>query len=840
MPHHSENSRTVGSPRQLALGGLAFVVVALFFFYPLLSPDQTLVTSDDNLGELSRRASELPKAFAGAWENSYLAGHSVEHTLNWTSLGMWLLPTKFFHDWFRALDLGLASVALILFLRLRGVGWAGGALAALTAFWIGETFTTIYSGHIGKFGILMFAAWFLLLAELALRKQHSPCFVLAGGALGAMLLEQPDVGLFFALILAPYPLLAALRDRRTFSLPLLRNMGMLFLVAAALAIHPLWAGYQSAGRDAAVMQMNNRQMQWDFITQWSWPPSESLDFVTPGYYGWKTYSKENPYRGIVGQSPDWNKTGEGFANFKLTSQYLGVIPLAMMLWALIAAVVSIAPLKGRRADVFIFTGMALVSFLLACGKFLPFYHYFTMLPVVSLVRVPMKFLLITQIAIAVLAGMGLDALTNVGADYRSPGRRWLIGLVAVAIVVTAGFAAAAALLERLPASGHEPSLSQTTTPAISTVEDRRARSLVHAAVAAACLAFALAVLARIGPRRVRHLTPAAPWFLVAVMAVDAWMLSRHFVETMSFTSIRDNQVMELVKSETHAARMATVTRTDFYNLWLTIHVPYHGIESFNVLQAPRMPRDYATFLSLAAQNPIKAWQQASVRIVLDDGSLWQAIKSSPELLEQFDVLMSYEAESVDTLEPKLLPTPATEPGRHRVLRLRTAEPRYSLYRSWDVIGDAEMLDLLAGASSADPAGLYLAPNQGYLPQFGPSSPHGSGEVVLKDYSPNQTTLTVTTEAESMLRVSNAFRPGWHATVDAQPVEILRCNFLFQAVPIPPGSHQVVIEYRPPIPWSMCFQGIGLATVAGAAIALGWRRLLRRTLSDPELPPAPNL
>ena len=39
-------------------------------------------------------------------------------------------------------------------------------------------------------------------------------------------------------------------------------------------------------------------------------------------------------------------------------------------------------------------------------------------------------------------------------------------------------------------------------------------------------------------------------------------------------------------------------------------------------------------------------------------------------------------------------------------------------------------------------------------------------------------------------------PGWHATVDGQPVEILRANYAFMALPLEPGRHRVILRYQP--------------------------------------------
>jgi hypothetical protein len=52
----------------------------------------------------------------------------------------------------------------------------------------------------------------------------------------------------------------------------------------------------------------------------------------------------------------------------------------------------------------------------------------------------------------------------------------------------------------------------------------------------------------------------------------------------------------------------------------------------------------------------------------------------------------------------------------------------------------------------------------------------------------------TTGQGGFLVVSDCYVPGWRATVDGHPAPILLADGAFRAVPIPPGSHQVVMHY----------------------------------------------
>ena len=49
---------------------------------------------------------------------------------------------------------------------------------------------------------------------------------------------------------------------------------------------------------------------------------------------------------------------------------------------------------------------------------------------------------------------------------------------------------------------------------------------------------------------------------------------------------------------------------------------------------------------------------------------------------------------------------------------------------------------------------------------------------------------------ALLVLSDAYYPGWQATVDGIDTPIYAANFLFRGVFVPPGEHQVTFVYRP--------------------------------------------
>ena len=114
------------------------------------------------------------------------------------------------------------------------------------------------------------------------------------------------------------------------------------------------------------MQTEEPDAKWDYITYWSLPPAEMIDFVAPGYSGWRSGEEKGPYWGRIGRSKEWDLNRTGMQNFRLDGFYLGMIPLLFSLFSLFSCRHS-----GRRAEILFWGGASLTALLLAFGKFFP-------------------------------------------------------------------------------------------------------------------------------------------------------------------------------------------------------------------------------------------------------------------------------------------------------------------------------------------------------------------------------------------------------------------------------------------------------------------------------------
>jgi uncharacterized membrane protein YfhO len=78
---------------------------------------------------------------------------------------------------------------------------------------------------------------------------------------------------------------------------------------------------------------------------------------------------------------------------------------------------------------------------------------------------------------------------------------------------------------------------------------------------------------------------------------------------------------------------------------------------------------------------------------------------------------------------------------------------------------------------------------------------------------------VESDGDGYLVGRDSFARGWVAEVDGRRVGVLRANGKHRAVPIPAGSHEVVMRYRPP----GLAAGLWATTLGLAAALLLWVR-----------------
>ena len=101
---------------------------------------------------------------------------------------------------------------------------------------------------------------------------------------------------------------------------------------------------------------------------------------------------------------------------------------------------------------------------------------------------------------------------------------------------------------------------------------------------------------------------------------------------------------------------------------------------------------------------------------------------------------------------------------------------------------------------------------------------GQGSLAIQTDSPNRIVLTSESSSDGWVVVRDTWYPGWQATVDGVPAPVLRADYLFNAVSVPAGSHQVELEYKP----VSFISGLWVSLVSWVFMGLAWLALRQKS------------
>ena len=150
-----------------------------------------------------------------------------------------------------------------------------------------------------------------------------------------------------------------------------------------------------------------------------------------------------------------------------------------------------------------------------------------------------------------------------------------------------------------------------------------------------------------------------------------------------------------------------------------------------------------------------------------------------------------------------------------------------------MIGDEELYRIpgaaLATLSSLGPDGTLPSPDA-------PATP-----VTVSSSDPAMWKLLTTTTNPEVLRLRLTNVPGWHATIDGRPLELMPFSGVMLQARIPPGRHVIEVKYWPTtfslgIVLATC-SAVGLCVAVIAALVLRRRRSSRRPSGSDRLPAA---
>lgn len=746
---------------------LFFIALAAITFRCAWPADQVFSASDLNIGRLAFTKSVLPEVFVGYYRATELLGFTA-HGVSLFNVLLAVFPLTFFANVFYGAVLVFSSVALVWFLRLWQRSWAASVFGALVAFWFNATMLAV-GGHAYKIEVLGFSVLALGLIEKAARATRTrPALgwaLLAGLAVGIMMTEQQDVALLAGLFVGAYAVfrLCAVHLRNS-----IRWIGLLLpicAVALLLAGSAVLSSYRNNIANASTVQSDGVE-KWNFITQWSMVPGEWPDLVASGWSGWASNDPRGPYWGTLGQSAEWPEKGQGFRNFKLTSVYIGIIPLLLGIYGSVAAFRNRKTAEGKTMLFWSIAG--LLAFWLAFGKFSPLYKLFYQLPLIGSIRAPMKLMDNFLICLGIVSAFGLDRLLAEGRNGKSARILWMGAAACAGLMVLAGlklFAFPAARLADFSQMGF--------APYAETMVSTMARAWLHGGVLAlACAALVFALWKGLN---------VAKWLIplfIAVVAADNLVLTSQYFNATDISALKKgNVVVNYIKEHQGNERTFLMDQGGIYNQWLASDGPYHDLNFFNIWQMSRMPGDYKEFLGSVGRNQIRLWELSAIKYIAAPAEILQQLSKNPQLAQLFQPVLNYQVPTAQGMRNDVL------------LEFKGAVPRFALFQGWESVAPTNQCQLLASPQHNPRSTVLLDPaanlgKQGATTGFQP---------LEAQTTKRKATVRVNASTDAIVRFSQYFQPGWTVRVDGKPAELLRVDYLCMGVSVPPGEH--VVEFH---------------------------------------------
>jgi hypothetical protein len=152
---------------------------------------------------------------------------------------------------------------------------------------------------------------------------------------------------------------------------------------------------------------------------------------------------------------------------------------------------------------------------------------------------------------------------------------------------------------------------------------------------------------------------------------------------------------------------------------------------------------------------------------------------------------------------------------------RSALPRAFAVHQAEIVPNQEMAFDAIHREGFDPSSEVVIEHGRELPER--STPNNQATVRFIHYSPTRIELGVEMPQPGYLVLSEVYYPGWQATVDERTTPIYRANYAFRAVYLEPGTHHIVLSFRP----TAWYLGLGIAGLTAGLLllwaVLAWRR-----------------
>ncbi len=536
-----------------------------------------------------------------------------------------------------------------------------------------------------------------------------------------------------------------------------------YIPSLAYAAHSIRGGGAGGGLD------------YGYATSWSFPPYETIALFFSDWFGF-------------GGQNYW-----GGRSFTEHSDFLGLTLLILMC----AAFFNREHLKEK---IFLLSTI-LLALLVSFGNYWPYLYdiLFSLLPFFNKFRVPSMILILMELMVAILAGVGLYTLLNLDEKRRVE----LVKGILIAASIMGGLFVIVLLFKGLITSTYSTALAASPKyhPQLSATRIDMFYSSLIKGLFMGTLALALiwAYLAK------KVKASILSFAMIGLVVVELGHIDLRFTKN----AVPKKRV-EAGNQETPAIRKLKQLTAENPGRIFPVHTLFgsngwalHGLESIGGYSPAKLKilQDFLNSTKIEQTFLPKYYSQT-------------ATGATPKEISQVDpALRKRHLDVLRTLNVKYLvsPYPMNDPlfklldqPLHVIRGQRTQTLIYEFTddfeRAWFVpeiqtVETAQTMSLQMDVSTKSPGELaYVLDPEGKLD----INKYGLGKVTVESRSLQELTLNTENESDGFLMVSEVFYPaGWSIYMDDDfKLEMFAANELIRGIPVPAGEHTLRFVYEP--------------------------------------------
>jgi hypothetical protein len=519
-------------------------------------------------------------------------------------------------------------------------------------------------------------------------------------------------------------------------------------------------------------------LDYDYATSWSFAPGEMMTWLVPSWYGFGIEKYKGVFTNNQEQMANFYSGPQPFTH---APQYMGLIVLMLALYGFVR----------NRKDPFVqYLGfMILFSLFIAFGKELPIVYdlMFKFFPMFNKFRIPSMILVLIQIFMPVLAAYGIATLIRERSELRGTQVEkrkksiflWFAALIGFFVVLALTFesfvtrqavqnAFASFTQYGFPRDKiYDPFFQQAPAQYIKEVTAQlvdRATGDIYLAIGLLAISFGTLYYFIQGKMKVATFAI----ILTLVIATDLWRVDSKPEE------FHDRSISQQMFATPEYAKYLQRDSTLYRILELENGQPKYN----NMFAYWRLQNAYGY-----QGAKMRAYQDVAEQVGLRNPLIWG--------LMNVKYILSASPDSS-------LGLPLVYNGRDmKIYSNPVSLPRAFFVKRYEVADGITILNKMASLSFNPSDVMYFQED----PKLSVEAPHPAARIEFTRYnfrnSIHEMELKTTTAGNNLLFFSETYCPvGWKAYVDGKETPIYRANYLFRAVMVPGGVHNIEMKFEP--------------------------------------------